>query len=279
MRRALTALAALAAASLAPAAVAQAETRTATAEQGAVRAELTWDDDPEATTPPLLAIARDGVRTEHAPANCPGDEGALLCELPLPGRDAVAVSDLDADGEPEVVVQLYSGGAHCCFATRVYWWDAANATYVSVRRESQDAAFRLRDPDRDGRRELVGSDARFAYRFGGYGESRFPVQVLRHAQGELSDVTREYPGLLRADVRRHLRTYRRFRRQGSDVEGVLAAYMADKARLGEAAAGWRVVRAAMRRDELKPGGERYVRRLRRLLRRWGYLPARKAARR
>src|SRR3954465_13895629 len=41
------------------------------------------------------------------------------CEEPTcsPGAfegDSVMVSDLNGDGEPEVVVNLYWGGAHCC---------------------------------------------------------------------------------------------------------------------------------------------------------------------
>jgi hypothetical protein len=30
------------------------------------------------------------------------------------------VRDLDGDGEPEVLVDFYWGGVHCCFYTDVY---------------------------------------------------------------------------------------------------------------------------------------------------------------
>jgi hypothetical protein len=69
---------------------------------------------------------------------------------PMPGR--------------HVLVQEWSGGAHCCFDYHVLAVQG-----VQVRREgtirSGDCSLRVADLDHDGSLELIGCDARFAYAF------------------------------------------------------------------------------------------------------------------
>jgi hypothetical protein len=63
-----------------------------------------------------------------------------------------------------VIVQDWSGGAHCCFDYHVL-----HVHGTEVRREgtirSGDCSLRVADIDHDGALELVGCDARFAYAF------------------------------------------------------------------------------------------------------------------
>ncbi len=271
MNRLLPLLAALVAL-LAWCAPASADTATATA--GAVRADLEWEAESPSSTAPKLRITRDGVATEHAPAECtPGENAAqLFCERPLSRLedDALRVRDLDRDGEPEVIVELFTGGAHCCTVSAVYRWDVAAARYVVARRDWADAAFTLRDVDGDGAVEFVSGDARFAYSFGSYAEARFPVQVFSFAAGEYEDVSAAHPSVLRADARALWRDYRMFARRGWNVRTVLAAYLADRYRLGEAAAARRRVRTALAADGLTRAERRFLRRAQRFLVRLGY---------
>ena len=71
--------------------------------------------------------------------------------------------DLDGDHEPEVVLDLFWGGAHCCWWTRVYRLDRARGTYVPLNHWWGDAKARsrLRDLDHDGVPEFVAADDRF----------------------------------------------------------------------------------------------------------------------
>ena len=39
-------------------------------------------------------------------------------------RKHVALRDLDADGEPEAIVGLFTGGANCCVLVLAYGYDA-----------------------------------------------------------------------------------------------------------------------------------------------------------
>jgi hypothetical protein len=257
---------------------AAADVETATAELGAVRAELTWEPGLPSTTKPSLKITRSGQEFVSEPARCPtGEDDKLFCEQPGVLRDhkPILARDLDGDGEPEVLVEMYTGGAHCCVISRIYRFDGAG--YSSVRTDWADTGFRLRDVEGDGKVELVTADPRFAYAFTSFADSAFPVQVYAYEAGELDDVSAGYPQLIRRDARSWWHTYTTSRRGGDarDARGVLAAWLADKYRLGEAADGWRRIRRALRRGDLRAGGgwandEKYVRLLRRSLRAWGY---------
>lgn len=86
-------------------------------------------------------------------------------------------------------------------------------------------------------------------------------------------MTRKFPAAVRKDAHRWFALATRATKQG-DARGVLAAYVADKALLGEAPAALRKVTALADAGKLgqyaKPGGRTYVRALERLLRKLGY---------
>src|SRR3954452_512178 len=102
-------------------------------------------------------------------------------------RKAVRVRDLDGDHEPEILVDAYSGGAHCCERTRVYSFDGSDYAFTVHQWGNQDYA--LRDPDGDGRPELVSGDDRFAYAFSAYAFSVFPVRIYVDRGGRLLERT------------------------------------------------------------------------------------------
>ena len=138
--------------------------------------------------------------------------------------------DLDGDGEPEVLVDVSTGGAHCCAVSWVLRWDGA--TYAAVAHNWGDAAYRLQDVDGDGAPEFRSADTRFAYAFTAYAFSGFPVMTLAYRQGVFRDVTRRHEALVRQDARRQMREYRK-RRSGRFSLGVLAAWTADQYLLGK----------------------------------------------
>ena len=206
--------------------------------------------------------------------------GAVVYDRPVRGTDlptGLRIRDLDADGLPEVLLDLYSGGAHCCASTLFVHYDAATSAYRARRHGWGNAGYSLRDLDRDGRPELASADDRFAYRFTAYVASFLPVRIWRYDGGRLMDVTRRHRGAVARDAARLWREYVRLRKQREvDLRGVLAAYLADKYLLGQSRDGWRRLNAALRRGELRgfggpwPSGRRYLRALRLFLNRAGY---------
>lgn len=193
-------------------------------------------------------------------------------------RPSLTVRDLDADGEPEVVLDTYSGGAHCCLDSRIFRHLPGQGAYAQTRHRWGNVGYRPRNLDgRDGV-ELVTADDRFAYEFTAFAASFFPLRIWRFDGGRLVDVTRLFPGQIEHDAAGLWRAYRGLRPPAEDVRGVLAAWIADQCLLGRERQGWAVLEAAYRRGELGPApelagwaqGRSYLRALRTYLRTLGY---------
>jgi hypothetical protein len=104
-----------------------------------------------------------------------------------------------------VIVQDWSGGAHCCFDYHVL-----HVSGIEVRREglirAGDCSLRVADLDHDGALELIGCDARFAYAFDlPFAESPLPPLVYSFRdKGYVAD-NRRFPQVFRYRVARERR--------------------------------------------------------------------------
>jgi hypothetical protein len=187
------------------------------------------------------------------------------------------VRSLDGDAEPEVLVDLYTGGAHCCTYSLIYRYVPESGSYARQTQWWGNVGYRLIDLDRAGAPEFVSSDDRFASAFTGYAASANPIRLWRYDAGRMLDVTRRFPREIERDARQLWRLYLKERRR--DVRGILAAWLADQMMLGRVTEGWRALETARRRGELGPDkvefgeafGRRYFAKLRSFLRRTGYL--------
>jgi len=284
--RALGLPALLAALALAlPAAAAADGPRTETADAGPVHAELTWtestDGPPYAAGDQRLVVTNAGavVVDETIPQDAFLTPGGAIEDRP-----SVHAEDLDGDGTVEVVLEEYTGGAHCCLQAWVYSGAAPKVVH-----DFRDAGFAYEDVDGDGTSEFVSSDPRFAGAFTSYAGSEFPLQVFAWSGAAFTDITRQ--DVLRHRVRKELVRFRRgyeraaarlrrHPRSIAAIEGVkghLAAYAADHCTLGSCGRGLAAVERAVRRREVRAGsvppakaGRAYLRDLRKLLRRFGY---------
>jgi hypothetical protein len=256
-------------AALAPAAIAD----TQSAASGTVAATLSYDHAPESLTYEnlLLTITRDGTQALS------GDPSFGDCQSPYcaPGgftdRGSVFVRDLDADGEPEVVVDLFTGGAHCCFVSRFYRWDGT--TYVSSDRNFGDPGYKLADLDADGVQELITADYRFGYAFSAFAYSLMPVRIYDLRAGSWSLVTKRFPQRIRSDAAAAWKVFRKAGRQG-EPRGAIAAWAADELMLGRRVSATRTLRRLASHGRL-PGDfphsqPKFVRNLLRFLARRGY---------
>jgi len=192
---------------------------------------------------------------------------------------AVKIRDLDG-GEPEVLVDLFSGGAHCCFFTLILRWDAAAKRYRSTLGYWGNYGSRLNDLDGDGKPEFSAFDERFVYEFTAYVFSSAPIRIWSYRAGKLVDVTRRFPELIQKSAATNLGYYQKARGDpNTDVRSYVAAYVADQYLLGDPAEGKRVLDLALKRGDLGrgarrlglPAGKAYLAALMRDLRRWGYI--------
>jgi hypothetical protein len=258
---------------------------TETASSGTVTARFTYERKGTDYSAFHVVIEREGrtVLDRAVPTGCRSEPCGVVPANRTAGKDSVAVRDVNGDREPDVIVDLYTGGAHCCDVSTVYSFVEGSGTYSVRRHDWADAGYRLRDLGKDGQFEFYSADARFAYRYASYAESYLPVRIFRLDAGKLVDVTPSFRGVLRADARSALRLYRKQRRRHVNVRGVLAAYAADRYRLGERRGARRTLLRALKRGDLGPAyafdagpfGRSYIARVDRFLRKIGYTQKKK----
>lgn len=251
-------LAMLVASSLFLAEVAQAETKSA--ESGNVKAEVSSDSrNGLCWQNPRLRLVRNGqtVLNEDIPKKEVGY--CWLLEL--------QVRDLDKDNEPEIILDVFSGGAHCCTSSLIYRYDARTKKYVAIaHRWGNGERYNIEDIGRDGTVEFVFRDDRFAYKFASFGGSYYPLQIWRYNQGKMIDVTRRHP---RAVKNHAVQLWQKYITNKAQVEGkaILAAYLADKYSLGEGEDGWRQLQEVYRESDR----QQFFSLLRKFLQETGYI--------
>jgi hypothetical protein len=248
--------------------------QTLAARNGTVSATVTYTERNFLYEKVRVRVTRAGRAVLDAPIQrlgCPD------CANDRPS--AVKLRDLDG-GEREVLVDLYSGGAHCCLFTLILRWDADAKRYRSTLGYWGNYGSRLIDLDGDGEPEFSAFDERFVYEFTAYVFSSAPIRIWSYEAGKLVDVTRRFPELVQKSAATNLGYYLKARGDpNADVRSYVAAYVADQYLLGDPAEGQRVLDLALKRGDLGrgtrllglPAGKAYVAALMRDLHRWGYI--------
>jgi hypothetical protein len=195
-------------------------------------------------------------------------------------RKKVGLRDVNGDGEPEAIVDLFTGGSSCCVFVYAFGFDPAANVYRRARLDT-GGGFRVRDYGDDGVLELVGDDFRFRGLFTCGACGSRPIRIWHYGLRRFEVVTRSFPDPIRTHARRMKRLYERVRHRKDApvfVKGSLTPYTADLCLLDRCGAGFRLVRRAIRRGELNrrslfdvsPHGAAYLSALKRFLRRTGY---------
>ncbi|BAU13603.1 hypothetical protein LEP3755_41430 [Leptolyngbya sp. NIES-3755] len=246
----------------------QAEQIKRTEQQGNVKAELSYEKVPIDGIPQTknvrLQILRDGKLVfDQAPTMNEYDRPLIEFQ----DDRGFVVRDLNSDKDPEVIADMFTGGAHCCRYSLIYQYDADRQRYSETHMKWGNLGYQLRDLDRDGKLEFYSADDRFAYAFTSYAASAFPIQIWRFQAGEMSDITRQYPKEIYSDAYRLWQLYQKIRtEEGAEVKGVLAAYLADKYLLGQQEDGWNRLREVYQESDR----EEFFGSLRKFLKETGY---------
>jgi subtilisin-like proprotein convertase family protein len=240
-----------------------------------VRAAITYTERDFLYEKLRVSVVRAGRKALDVPIQrigCPDCTGSRPVD--------VAVRDLDG-GEPEVLFDLYTGGAHCCAVSLILRWDAGAHRYRSTFAFWGNYGRRLVDLDHDGLAEFSAFDERFLYEYTAYVFSSAPIRIVSYRRGKLVDVTRSFPAQIRKNAALNLGYYRKGRKdiKHTDVRAYVAAYVADEYLLGDAAEARRVLDLALGRGDLGrgktllgwPAGTAFVAKLMHDLKRWGYL--------
>jgi hypothetical protein len=259
---------------LAPAALAT----TQTASGGAVTATFTFSGHFPSYSGLHLSIAQSGSVLYDQPVTSKACGSDCAPQATGAKASSIHVVDLDDIGQPNVVLDLYTGGAHCCSVEQVFTFDPGTMTYAMTERNFGDPGARIEDLGHDGRFEFVTADDAFAYAFTDFAASGLPLQILTFSGSRFQDVTGSYPALIRKDAATWLKAFKGMARgHYADSVGVIAAWAADEYRLGKSASANRFLHQQAKAGHLKsalapgePQGQKFVAALQKFLRRHGY---------
>ena len=263
-------------------AAAPAAAKTETVTSGPITATLSFEEggDEPGFRDVRVTVDRGGQRMVDEPI----EKDCSFCLVAPAGGGAedsksIFVLDLEADQEPEVIVNLFTGGANCCFYSLVWRFDGTR--YQRHRLFPMGSfSFEAQNIDKQGPLELITMDYRFAYKYGSNVDTPRPVRILRFRGGTLVDVTRSFRNYPKNEAARLYRFYLRLRKEKNvNLRGIMAAYLADEYKAGRGRIGWRRLLAAYRRGDFRKKfdgdfgkfGRAYVFDLRRFLARTGYI--------
>jgi hypothetical protein len=252
---------------------------TQTASSGSVTATFSFTAGPNNTYPTkTLTISRSGQVVYNQPvASRLCGAGATAQTYCTPGfgaagHSSVHVVDLEHNGEPNVILDLYTGGAHCCSIEQVFSFDSGTGSYVMSQHDFLDPGERIVDLGHNGRHEFLTADATFAYAFTDFANSGFPIQILAFASGHFTDVTRHYPKLIAQNAAMFLKA---FKHNLGNGDGLIAAWAADEDSLGHSALVASTLAKYLKAGELHganyASGKQFIKALNKLLKKDGYV--------
>ncbi len=151
----------------------------------------------------------------------------------------IGVGRLTRGGPLFVMLQSFTGGAHCCNEIQVALVQPGGIRLVQVGTWDGGPGDFPKDEDGDGAVDIVQGDDSFLYSFASYAESLSPPQIINIIDGSPVDVSDRpsfrpvYERFLGA-ARPHCLTARR----EESSNGSCAAYVAAAARIGQFDAAW-----------------------------------------
>lgn len=193
----------------------------------------------------------------------------------LSGGSSVNFANLESKSEPNVVLDLYSNGAHCCWVEQVFSYDATTNTYTKAEHTFFDGA-QLVDLRHNGLSEFQSVDSRFDYAFTDFAASGAPIQIFSFAGGRFTDITRHFPKLIARDAAAWMKAFKDQAKQHyPDSVGMAAAWAADEDLLGHFKLVARFLSKQAKLGHLnspvEPGGVKFVRALQKMLHKDGYV--------
>jgi len=194
-------------------------------------------------------------------------------------QSVVHVVRLSPGGPLDVVLDLYSGGAHCCAIEQVYYLDSSTGKYEKVEHNFGDPGIKLLALGKGGSDLFLTADDRFAYAFTDYAASGMPIEIDSFSNGTFQQVTKDFPQLIKKDATQYRDAF--FDAASSkydDTVGLAAAWAADEDMLGHSS----LVTTFLHQESLaghlnsglypmQPSGAKFVVALQKFLRHDGYV--------
>ncbi len=199
--------------------------------------------------------------------------------ISINSKVAVHLVKLRPHGLANVVLDFYSGGAHCCSIEQVFVPTKQKGAYVKYEYNFGDPGERLVKIGPDDTYDFLSADDAFAYAFSDYAASGLPLKILSLSNGRFVDVTRKFPRRIAADAAQWLKAFEQSASTHyDDTTGLVAAWAADEELLGHASAVTTFLDEQSKLGHLnsalspiEPSGGAYVKALATFLRQHGYI--------
>jgi hypothetical protein len=228
-----------------------------------------------------LKIVRAGKVLYDQPVTAPALQCGNDCGPGVfrPHASSVTVRDIESDGQPDVILSLFSGGANCCFIDQVFSFDPGTMTYVKTDHDFAYEGATIKRLTSKGPYEFLSANGAFIGEFTDNADSGAPIQIWSFGGHRFTDVTRQYPKLIAADAASWLRLFKHPVSRNNTV-GPIAAWAADEELLGQDKLVQSTLASEARKGDLRsppgsagvwPSGKRFITALNRFLRSEGYL--------
>lgn len=116
------------------------------------------------------------------------------------GISGISEQDLDNDGMKEILIDLYSGGAHCCnFLIAARMTDDEFSILDTL--FWGNAGYKIEDLEGNQVYEIVGLNDQFAYAFTNYAQSAFNSRICGFKDNKFIDITGNFPDIVEGNIR------------------------------------------------------------------------------
>jgi hypothetical protein len=221
-----------------------------------------------------LTISRGGQVVYNQPVTSKNCFPTCAPGSLVAGHPSLQIADIEHNGDPDIILTLFSQGANCCLIDQIFSFDPSTTTYVKTERNFATAGANITDLSHNGRLEFVSSDPVFQGAFTDDVASGLPLQILTFSNRHFTPVTSSYPTLVTKDAAQWLKL---FKRHLSDGVGLIAAWAGDEDLLGHSATVKRYLAKELKAGNLRSalganlGGQKFINHLQKFLRRYGYL--------
>ena len=255
------------------------KTTTQTASAGNITASYTYNPNPPFSQHSNLKIIQSGKVVYNQVVSSVWCGKVCWPDFITEGKKVIHVVKLQRNGTPSVVLDLYSGGAHCCSIEQVYTFKLNSTTVHKFEHNFGDPGEQLVQIGQNHSYDLLSADDHFAYEFTDFAASGLPIEILSFSGSTFHNITRSFPNLIAKDAKVWINVFKsRASSHYEDSVGGVAAWAADEDMLGHSAAVSKFLAAQVKAGHLNSAlssinleGEKFVIALQKFLRLHGYL--------
>ena len=133
--------------------------------------------------------------------------------------DTINVYDFNGDSKKNILIGAYTGGAHCCVMIFIGTMEKGKFVIPDTLFLG-NAWYNIEDNENDGKLEINTSSDMFAYAFTNYAETRFPPRVYRIKNNKFTDVTKNYPKIVKDYIEELKTDLKEFTDNGFNCYGI-----------------------------------------------------------